>query len=131
MLLLRATRQSERSVGTQAGMAPDRLGTTAMVVGSAVLLKPMIRDAVRPGVARTKVDGVGCARQASHGGETIDGPPDFSSVPSSVGLRMAPPPPRAAPNVAGVPVDAWLASNLHEELAGLASFNGHAPLSLP
>jgi HEAT repeat protein len=34
-LLLRATRDSERSVRTRAGMALDRLGTTAMVVGIA------------------------------------------------------------------------------------------------
>jgi hypothetical protein len=58
-LLLRATRDAERSVRTRAGMALDRLGTTAMVVGIAVLLEPMIRDAIRSGVARTKVDADG------------------------------------------------------------------------
>jgi HEAT repeat protein len=58
-LVLRATRDSERSVQTRAGMALDRPGTTAMVVGIAVLLEPMIRDAVRSGVARTKVDADG------------------------------------------------------------------------
>jgi HEAT repeat protein len=57
--LLRATRDSERRVRTRAGMAFDRLGTTAMVVGVAVLLEPMIRDAVRSGVAHTKVDANG------------------------------------------------------------------------
>lgn len=56
---LRATRDSERSVRTRAGMALDRLGTTAMVVGIAVLLEPMIRDAVRSGVACTRVDADG------------------------------------------------------------------------
>jgi HEAT repeat protein len=44
--LLRATRDSDYAVRSQAGRALDRLGTVAVVIGVAALLRPMIQDTV-------------------------------------------------------------------------------------
>jgi hypothetical protein len=73
-------------------MALDRLGTTAMVVGIAVLLEPMIRDAVRSAVARTKVDADGRTQPSpsprqSRSRRANGGPPEATS-PRPTGLWL-------------------------------------------
>jgi HEAT repeat protein len=45
--LLRATRDPDHGVRVQAAIALDRMGTSAVIVGVAALLEPMIHDAVR------------------------------------------------------------------------------------
>jgi HEAT repeat protein len=45
--LLRATHDTEPSVRSQARMALDRMGTIAVIVGVAELLRPVVREAVR------------------------------------------------------------------------------------
>jgi HEAT repeat protein len=45
--LLRATRDPDHGVRVQAAVALDRIGTSAVIVGVAALLEPMINDAVR------------------------------------------------------------------------------------
>ena len=45
--LLRATRDSDQSVRSQAGAALDRLGTTAVIIGVAALLRPMVEEAAK------------------------------------------------------------------------------------
>ena len=45
--LLRATRDPDHGVRVQAAVALDRIGTSAVIVGVAALLEPMIHDAVR------------------------------------------------------------------------------------
>jgi HEAT repeat protein len=45
--LLQATRDPEHCVRVQASIALDRLGTTAVIVGVAALLEPMIQEAVK------------------------------------------------------------------------------------
>ena len=50
--LLRATHDDEHAVRRQAGIALDRLGTTAVIAGLAEMLEPMIGEAVRSAVAQ-------------------------------------------------------------------------------
>jgi HEAT repeat protein len=45
--LLQATHDSDRRVRAQAGAALDRLGSTAVIVGVAALMQPMVEEAVR------------------------------------------------------------------------------------
>lgn len=45
--LLRATRDPDQSVRSQAGAALDRLGTTAVIIGVAALLQPMVEEAAK------------------------------------------------------------------------------------
>jgi HEAT repeat protein len=47
MPLLRATRDSDHGVRVQAAAALDRMGTSAVIVGVAALLEPMIHEAVQ------------------------------------------------------------------------------------
>lgn len=48
--LLRATRDPDHRVRAQAGWALDRIGTVAVTVGVSQLVRPMIQEAVSPGV---------------------------------------------------------------------------------
>ena len=55
--LLRATRDPDHGVRVQAAIALDRIGTSAVIVGVAALLEPMIHDAIRaagPSVAAAR-----------------------------------------------------------------------------
>jgi HEAT repeat protein len=45
--LLRATHDADRDVRAQAGAALDRLGSTAVIVGVAALMQPMVQEAVK------------------------------------------------------------------------------------
>jgi HEAT repeat protein len=53
--LLRATEDKEHSVRTQAGKALERLGTAAVIVGVASLLKPIIHDAIAAALSHPEV----------------------------------------------------------------------------
>jgi HEAT repeat protein len=49
--LLRATRDPDHAVRTQAGMALDGLGSAAVIVGVAALMRPLVEEAVRTAIA--------------------------------------------------------------------------------
>lgn len=52
--LLRATRDPDHGVRVQAAIALDRMGTSAVIVGVAALLEPMIQDAVQAARAQRR-----------------------------------------------------------------------------
>jgi hypothetical protein len=50
--LLRATRDPDHAVRTQAALALDGLGSAAVIVGVAALMEPMVEEAVRTAIER-------------------------------------------------------------------------------
>jgi HEAT repeat protein len=86
--LLRATHDAEHNVRSQARMALDRMGTIAVIVGVAELLRPVVRDAVRSAIPHSKVEEDGDhlpprapARRQSRSRWSNGGPPEAADAP--------------------------------------------------
>jgi HEAT repeat protein len=79
-LLLQATGDPEHSVRTRAGVALDQLGASAMVVGIAAALEPMIREAARSGILRADVEADGGPPEAESPPPTAPPDPSYASA---------------------------------------------------
>ena len=77
--LLGATHDADQNVRTQAGRALDRLGTAAVIVGVAVLLEPMIQEAVQS-AAKARPQS---ARRKPRASQSNGGPPAAADPPST------------------------------------------------
>jgi HEAT repeat protein len=81
--LLRATHDPDHSVRTQAGLALDRLGTAAVIVGVAALLEPIVRDAVDSAASRPRPARRQPRSHKSNGGPPASDPPATKKRPAA------------------------------------------------
>jgi HEAT repeat protein len=86
--LLRATHDTEHNVRRQARKALDRMGTVAVIVGVAELLRPVVREAVRSGIPDPDVEAGGDqapppspARRQPRSRWSNGGPPETADPP--------------------------------------------------